>query len=106
MQKVSCDKCKQYFEIKNKKKFYNDGTKGKVVIHFFACTHCDEKYPIKVESDKINKLFKKQQNFRKKIPKTFDDKKLDEIYHEMETIKQQIKKLQNEYKLLFKFDKE
>ncbi|KYC94377.1 hypothetical protein B4102_3598 [Heyndrickxia sporothermodurans] len=103
--KCICDKCSKEIVVKQtKKKLYTDGEKGKVYVHYFVCPHCLEKYPFHAESDEINKLTKRQQVLRKKIPKTIEVEEIDELHQEMDDNARQIKALQNEYKLLFKLD--
>src|SRR5690606_3507958 len=94
---------------KTKKKYYKDGDKGTVVIHYFECPRCQEKYPFNVETDEIKKLMKKQKKLREKIPRAFLDeelekKRLDKIYSEMDEIANKIKSLQAKYKAIFKLD--
>ncbi|THE09937.1 hypothetical protein E1I69_20435 [Bacillus timonensis] len=105
-----CDQCSKPIKVKKtKKNLYTDGDKGKVYVHYFVCPNCLAKYPFHAESDEINVLVKEQQRLRKEIPKVVMDDVLEEerttkIHAEMNENKKKIKKLQQEYKVLFKLD--
>lgn len=102
---VTCDRCHKPFAItKTKKKYYKDGDKGTVVIHYFDCPHCRAKYPFHAETDETKKLIKKQKKLAAKINGSLSIKQLDKIYKEMDELKNKVKSLQAEYKALFKLD--
>lgn len=106
VEKIVCDKCLTFIEVKKEKKYFKDGDKGKVVIHFFRCSHCSEKYPFDVESDEINRLIKKRKKLYIKTRKMFDQEQVDKAFQEIAEMEKSIKALHEEFKLLFKLDKD